>query len=405
MTNLISITLNFDEKPIPVGRLAIQNNHIYFEYLPAFLKTNLLISPFKLPLKPGVQSFSNELFDGLPGVFNDSLPDGWGRLLLDRLLRGHGLAPAQLSPLDRLAYVGPFGMGALVYEPHYKLTPTENIPLNLDQLATYAHEILEGDSNDVLDELLALNGSSAGARPKALIGVNEKRNSIIHGAHDLPEEYTHWIVKFTNSLENIDSGAIEFVYSQMAKNAGVKISEAYLFPAKKGPGYFATKRFDRDKNKRLHLHSACGLLHSNFRTPSLDYEDLIKATMVLTKDIREAKNMFRLAVFNVLAHNRDDHSKNISFLMDESGKWALAPAYDLTFSFGPGGEQSTMVMGEGKNPSEKHLIQLGQAVGFDLTEINAIIKQTLAALSKWNILAKNAGVSKTNIKEIEKVIG
>ena len=136
----------------------------------------------------------------------------------------------------------------------------------------------------------------------------------------------------------------------MATRSGIAIPETHLFPAKKSAGYFATKRFDRDCPKSLHMHTVCGLLHSDFRSPSLDYQDLIELTTLLTRDVRETEKMFRLAVFNVLAHNRDDHSKNFSFLMNEVGEWQLSPAYDLTFSSGPGGEQSTMVIGEGKTP-------------------------------------------------------
>lgn len=293
-------------------------------------------------------------------------------------------------------------MGSLIYEPHYNEAGSDDHLLNLDQLATSAHGILDGSSDDVLDELLALNGSSAGARPKVLIGVNSKRNSIIHGTHDLPKTHEHWIVKFTNALDKPDSGAIEFVYSQMAKLAGIEMTDTCLFPSKNGLGYFATKRFDRDHNHRLHVHTACGLLHSDFRTPSLDYEDLMKATLMLTKDIRETEKMFRLAVFNVLAHNRDDHAKNFSFLMNKKGVWTLAPAYDLTFSFGPSGEQSTMVMGEGKNPNKQHLILLGEKAGLKSLTIQTIIDQTIGALCQWKTLAKQANVCKVNITEIKK---
>jgi serine/threonine-protein kinase HipA len=182
--------------------------------------------------------------------------------------------------------------------------------------------------------------------------------------------------------------------------------EAHLFPAKKGAGYFATKRFDRtESGERLHMHTACGLLHSDFRVPSLDYQDLIKATMILTRDIREAQKMYRLAVFNALSHNRDDHAKNFSFLMDASGAWKMAPAYDLTFSSGPGGEQSTMVMGEGKNPGIEHLLKLAEVTDLSRADAQRIIDETVTALLQWKELAKSCGVSKASIKRIGDVIG
>jgi len=164
-----------------------------------------------------------------------------------------------------------------------------------------AQEVLDGTSDDVLAELIALNGSSAGARPKALIGVNDKRDHIIHGVHDLPAGYTPWMVKFPNSQDGLDAGAIEYVYALMAKEAGVSMPDVHLFPAKRGTGYFAIKRFDRDGDKRYHMHTACGLLHSDFRTPSLDYEDLVALTGMLTRDVREVEKLYQLAVFLVLA--------------------------------------------------------------------------------------------------------
>ena len=215
-----------------------------------------------------------------------------------------------------------------------------------------------------------------------------------------------WLVKFPNGSDGPDAGAIEYVYALMAIEAGIDMTEVHLFPAPKGPGpgYFATKRFDRQNRKRLHVHSACGLLHSDFRAPSLDYEDLIALSMTLTRDMREVKKMYQLAVFNVLSHNRDDHAKNFSFLMRANGEWKLSPAYDLTFSAGPRGEQSTMVMGEGKNPSTDHLVQLGKFAKLPNPTIHSIIQQTKDALRRWQGLATEYDVSKANIRFIEKKI-
>jgi len=401
----LNVMLDFGEKPINVGRIARRDSKIFFEYDSGFISKKLEISPFKLPLTSGLQVFEPGLFEGLPGVFNDSLPDGWGRLLLDRTLRSKGLAESALSPLDRLAHVGRAGMGALVYEPDHSQSIIKGA-IDLDQLAVQSQRILEGESSDVLEELVALNGSSAGARPKALIGVSKDKSKLVQGVHNLNKGYEPWLVKFPNSQDGPDAGAIEYVYSLMAREAGLEIMDTYLFAAENGAGYFATKRFDRlEGGKRLHMHTASGLLHSDFRVPSLDYQDLIKATMVLTRDIREAQKMYRLAVFNVLSHNRDDHAKNFSFLMDEMGKWCMAPAYDLTFSSGPSGEQSTMVMGEGKNPTVEHLLELAKVADLSEKKAQRIIDETIAALMGWKELAKTYGVSKSNIKRIGDVIG
>lgn len=399
-TKEIKVGLNFGGKTIPVGRLASRDLKIYFEYDGSFIESGLNISPLKLPLEYGLLTSPTNLFEGLPGVFNDSLPDGWGRLLFHRYAKSQGLMPEEFSPLDRLANVGFNGLGALVYEPDYSKATTDE-KVNLDVLANQMQEVIEGEAENVLAELIALNGSSAGARPKALIGIDHEKKHIIQRQSDLPEGHEHWIVKFANSGDGMDAGAIEYVYALMAKDAGLKMTDTHLFSSKRGAGYFATKRFDRNKNKRMHMHTVSGLLHADFRTPALDYENLLALTMVLTKDVREVKKMFQLAVFNVLSHNRDDHGKNVSFLMDENGDWKLSPAYDLTFSSGPNGHQSTMVMGEGQSPSIRHLSKLGLENGLGKSDIDIIIDQTQNALNQWKTLAQHHGVTSSNIKLIQ----
>ena len=397
----VKVGINFGENVRPVGRLAIRDRQIYFEYDPTFIAAGLEISPLRLPLKSGVQHFDYNLFEGLPGVFNDSLPDGWGRLLFDRLARSEGVLPTDITPLDRLAHVGSHGLGALVFEPDYSADHTQGL-ISLDALAAQAQDVLDGTADDVLAQLISLNGSSAGARPKALIGLNDKRDHIIHGADPLPEGYTPWMVKFPNIQDGLDAGAIEYVYALMAVKAGIAMPPVHLFKAERGAGYFAVKRFDREGKKRYHTHTACGLLHSDFRTPSLDYEDLIALTTMLTRDAREVEKLYQLAVFNVFAHNRDDHSKNFSYLMDEQGQWTLSPAYDLTFSAGPRGEQSTMVMGEGRHPKLPHLLKLAAEAKIKNSRATEIIEAIKASLLQWASLAKHYGVSNANIKLIQK---
>jgi serine/threonine-protein kinase HipA len=399
----IKVGLDFGEGTIPVGRLAIRAGKIYFEYDRSLLNLGIEISPLRLPLQSGVRTFSYALFEGLPGVFNDSLPDGWGRLLLDRSMRSKNILPEQLTPLDRLAYVGKNGMGALVFEPYHAPNEMTSV-INLDLLASQATSVLEGEADNVLQELLSLNGSSAGARPKVVVGIDQNFQKIIHGKSEIPTSFQHWIIKFSNLNDGLDAGAIEYVYALMAKDAGIDMTDIHLFPASKGAGYFATKRFDRNHNQRFHAHTAGGLLHVDFRTPSLDYEDLIALTGILTRDVREVEKIFRLAVFNVLSLNRDDHAKNFTFLMDSNGKWKFSPAYDLTFSSGPRGEQSTMVMGMRENPRIEHLIALGKEAKLNLKKINDIIENTKQSLSNWPKLAEEYGVAKPNISLIWKRI-
>lgn len=399
----VRVGIQFRTEMLPVGRLAAKNGQIYFEYSRSFIETGLEISPFQLPLQSGLKSFSPALFEGLPGVFDDSLPDGWGRLLFDRHLRARGIWPQQVTPLDRLCFVGRRGLGALVYEPETASDPLSAV-FSLDQLSLASSEILQGRSEDALHELLVLNGSSSGARPKTLIGVDESKQQIVHALHDLPQGFSPWLVKFPNQQDGADAGAIEFVYSLMAKNAGLETPESHLFPSKTSPGYFGLQRFDRRDGQQFHMHTACGLLHSDFRAPSLDYQDLLALTWKLTRDHREVEKLYRLAVFNVLAHNRDDHGKNFSFLMDSAGTWRLSPAYDLTFSFGPRGEQSTMVLGEGRSPTVDHLKRLGQAAGLKTSKIELALKETQAAVAEWENLAKHFGVAPKNINLIAKRI-
>ena len=379
-----------DDK-IFVGKLALINRKLFFEYDANFLKTGLDLSPFKLPLKAGVIAGNDFTFNGLFGVFNDSLPDGWGRLLLDRALIKHNINPGSLSVLDRLCFVGSHGMGALIYEPEAEQAP--NIPhASLDEIAREIAEFQKYDDDKYVEDLLNLGGSSAGARPKVLMHLDDE----------------HWLIKFPSHLDPKDIGAIEYAYHLMAYNAGLDLPKAKLFPARNGPGFFGSKRFDKTDNSRVHMHTISGLLHADHRTPSLDYAMIMKATMHLTKDIQESEKQYRVCVFNVLSHNRDDHSKNFSFIMDPKGSWQVSPSYDLTFSSGPSGEHCSMVMGEGKNPGIKQLLELAKISNIKKTTALKIIDEVTSSVSKWPIFAKDAGVSATSSKlinlAIEKII-
>ena len=186
----------------------------------------------------------------------------------------------------------------------------------------------------------------------------DEQNNIIHGSQKLIEGFEHYIIKFPNSNDGLNIGKIEYIYSLMAKKANIEIPKTKLLKGKKN-SYFTIKRFDRIKDNRLHIHSVAGLTHSDFRIPSLDYDDLLTLCFHLTKDINEVKKLFRLAVFNLFTHNRDDHAKNFSFMLDEKNSWKLTPAYDLTFSYVVGTEHSTTYLNEGKNPN----IDLGLTIG------------------------------------------
>ena len=336
-----------------VGTLAYRDKNIYFEYDPIFLTSNIELSPYKLPLKSGVMVCDDTVFDGLFGVFADSLPDGWGKLLLDRYFLKEGVQYSDITPLDRLGYIGNYGVGALSYRPYISDIEQKITQINLDNLASKSMKILNDDSQQDLEKLLLLGGSSAGARPKVMVQIDQD-NNIISGTQILQPGYDHYIVKFASHLDPQDIGKNEYLYSLAAKAAKIEMPNTKLLQGK----YFAVERFDRIGDTRVHIQSVAGLTHSDFRYPTLDYDDLLGLTLHLTKNVEEQIKMFRLAVFNLFAHNRDDHAKNFSFLLDENNNWKLAPAYDLTFSQGPGGEHSTTYLGEGKNPTQEHLLKL-----------------------------------------------
>jgi serine/threonine-protein kinase HipA len=384
-----------------VGRLAVRQRRILFEYDPGFISSGIELSPLKLPLRSGVFTSSDTVFDGLYGVFNDSLPDGWGRMLLDRTVEKQRIRHEKLTALDRLAFVGTHGMGALAYEPDRSVDTGDETPLSLDRLAEEAAIMLAGESEEVFEELLRLNGSSAGARPKIVAQVSGDRKHIVHGPQKLKAGFEHWMIKFRSSQDPRDIGAIEYAYSQMARAAGIEVPDTHIFSTRKR-GYFGAKRFDRVGDRRVHVHSLSGVIHADHRNPSLDYDMLLRVTLALTKSTPEVEKAYALACFNVLAHNRDDHAKNFAFLLTDENQWRFAPAYDLTFSNGPAGEQTMMVMGEGKAPGPEQLIALGEA--YHLKRGARILEKVREAVSRWREFAADAGVSAKSAGDIERII-
>lgn len=369
-----------------VGLLYENAGRVFFEYSPDFLQSGIALSPFKLPLKPGVFEDEKRTFDGLFGLFNDSLPDGWGCLLLDRKLRKRGLSYDSITPLSRLSMIGRNPMGALEYEPADEAAE-EVGNVELDSLSGEVDKILAGNDSDVLDELLKLNGSSGGARPKIVAYVSDDRQKIIHGGANPPAGFMPWIIKFSERHDKLNSGETEYRYSLAAKEAGIDMPPTHLFPSKNGGGYFGVQRFDRTPQGKVHVHTACGLLHASHRFSCLDYENLLKLTLVLTRDITQAEEMVRRMVFNVKSGNRDDHSKNFSFLLNKNFEWRLAPAYDLTPSAGINGEQTAMVNGKGRNITDDDLIAAAKVADIPASAVCSIINTVESALKNNGITA------------------
>lgn len=335
---------------ILVGTLAkTPEKVVAFEYDSDWLNNGFSISPFSLPLVKKVFIPKYEPFDGLFGVFNDSLPDGWGRLLVDRLFLKNKINPAEIDNLNRLAVVQESGMGALTYKPEHKFKMGNKVS-DLDILSQECSKILESQNSDNLDELFQLGGSSGGARPKILTSINNE----------------DWIIKFPSSTDPKNIGEKEYQYSLCAKECGINMTETKLFPSKICSGYFGIKRFDRKNDRKVHMVSVSGLLETSHRLPNLDYNLLMKLTLELTRNYEYIEQLFRLMCFNVFAHNRDDHSKNFSYLYDDNKKeWYLSPAYDLTYSSSFNGEHATTINGEGKNPSLDDVLAVAKNIGLN----------------------------------------
>ena len=339
---------------IKVGQIALTPDALCaFEYEPAYLASGVSISPFNLPLKSGVFVAKRIPFNGGFGVFDDSLPDGWGNLILDRYLKSKGIDSTKLTLLQRLALIGSTGRGALEYRPDYSKSTTDEI-INFDNLAAEAEKVLTTDYNgETLETLYKYGGSSGGARPKVFVKIEGKE----------------WLVKFKATMDPDNIGKIEYNYSLLAKKCGINMPETKLFEEK----YFGVERFDRSHSGKIHTVSAAGLLNANYREPSLDYEALLKLCHILTRNMEEVYALFRLMAFNVAIKNRDDHAKNFSFQLINN-EWKLSPAYDLLPSAGFNGYHTTTVNGNGE-PTIKDMLVVGEKTGLNKHRANEIIQE------------------------------
>jgi len=362
-----------------VGTLAEVGRDTAFEYDRSFLSLGLDPSPFRLPRVPGVQVYDRSGSLETFGLFEDSLPDGWGRRIVDVLWRRRfGRAP---TVLERLTCVGSGGIGALSYEPEAALEDGE-LDFDLVQLAEASMAFDAGRAEDVLPAVRHAGGSSGGARPKAYIGYNPVTGEACAEQDTLPPGFEHWLVKFNASGDGNGAGVAEYRYYKMACDAGVQMMPSRLINTPAG-SFFATKRFDRtDAGGRLHFASAAGLLHADFRLPGEEYALLFRLTDALTRDYSAKLELFRRAALNVLAHNRDDHLKNFGYLMDSDGRWSLAPFYDFTRSEGPNGWQTLSVAGEGKNPSVDDLMRLADQVDIHHADAENAIAAVQSAMGE-----------------------
>lgn len=361
---------------------------IAFEYSEEALARGLELSALRLPLKgPRLRRDFPPHQLGLPGPVYDSLPDGWGMLLMDRLFKRRGLNPAHIGPLARLAYIGSHAMGAMSFEPvapELSVAPTE-IPLA--QLACEVQEVLGGEGGEFLQQLLLMGGSPHGARPKALLYRDSGHGRFSTAAAPGLEA---WMVKFPAAREHPEVCAIEAVYAQCLRECAIDTPDTEHFELPNGQAAFATRRFERQQDIRVPMQSLAAFTGADFRAPgALDYTNLLRATQYCCNDVRMKAAAFERIVFNVVFNNRDDHPKNFAYLMSPSGHWKLAPAYDVTFCEGPGGYHQMDVMGEALRITRKHLLTLAVEEA-ELSAGNAanIIERTCQVASGFTARAR-----------------
>ncbi len=401
-----------------VGELAEARGAVFFEYSPAFIANRHELSPFRLPLGPGLKTRDTPPGLRLPGLFEDSLPDAWGRRVMLEWFRRQGIPEHAVTPLRMLAYVGERAMGALRYTPALDIpAPAE---LDLATLCAAAAEAERGGEIDLA--VLARAGSSAGgARPKALVHLapDHDNNSAADTASSAPpwfgpnppSGYTPWLVKFDLGPVPL-LGALEESFARLARAAGIEVPPTRLLVTTDADGHprrhFAVRRFDREStpdgtHRRVHHHTLAALLHMS--AGDLDYQTFLRAARQLTRDEREVWRAYRRAVFNVLAGNRDDHGKNHGFLYRDRA-WTLGPAYDLTpLSPRQLPERGMAVCGERHAAGPAHLRKLAEGEGLDRKRALALIDEVAAALRHWPALAAEAGVPERAARDVAASFG
>lgn len=348
-----------------VGTLIdFKNKRIAFQYDDEWIKNGFSISPLSLPLSDKIYINPDKTFDGLFGVFYDSLPDGWGVLLVKRMLAKQGVSYEKLSPLTKLSIISKNGLGALTYEPTFDESE-DGFDYDLDELAKQACIILEEKEEGVdLDKLFRLGGSSGGARPKAHLKI---------GSED-------WIVKFRSSYDPKTIATDEYQANQLAKDCGINVSEFDLFKGKSGTPYFGVKRFDRLNNKKVHMVSLSALLETSHREYNLDYIHLLQVIEKICVDKSDLYEAFKRMCFNVLYGNKDDHGKNFAFLYDDELKgYKLSPAYDITKTVSMA-EHSMTINGIG-NPTEHDLLKVAEIMKLSASKCKQIIEETKRVLN------------------------
>ncbi len=392
----------------------------FFQYDPNFINKGWDVSPIKMPIANGsvIYSFpelrkgrneTEDTFKGLPGLLSDALPDKYGNRLINIWLAQQGRPDNSMNPVEKLCFIGTRGMGALEFEPAQMKASRNTFSLELDSLIEVAKKMLgqredfltniDKEQEKAMQEILKIGTSAGGARPKAVIAYNPKTKDIRSGQGNVPKGFEHWLLKLDGVSgeqfgESSGWGRVEYAYYLMAKDCGIDISECQLLE-ENGRAHFMTKRFDRDGNTKHHMQTLCGLQHYDFNDmDGYSYEQVFQTMRLLRLTYPEAEEMFRRMVFNVLATNYDDHTKNFSFLLKKNEKWKLSPAYDLCFSFDETNhwvnKQTLSVNGKRLNITKEDLMTIAKDNNIKkgeqiITEINSVVKS-------WKEYAKKAKV-------------
>jgi len=398
----------------------------YFQYDSKFIQWDWDLSPIKIPISQGSRIYSfpelrkgrnetEENFKGLPGLLSDALPDKYGNKLINIWLAQQGRPENSMNPVEKLCFIGTRGMGALEFEPSQIKTGTKSFSLELDSLVEIAKKMLNEreafltnmnkDEEKTMMEILKIGTSAGGARPKAVIAYNPKTEEVRSGQGNVPKGFEHWLLKLDGVSgeqfgESSGWGRVEYAYYLMAIDSEIEISKCQLLK-ENGRAHFMTKRFDREGNVKHHLQSLCGLQHYDFNDMyGYSYEQVFQTMRLLRLTYPEAEQMFRRMVFNVLATNYDDHTKNFSFILKKDEKWRLAPAYDLCFSFDPTNhwvsKQTLSVNGKRLGITKEDLITIAKDNNIKKSE--KIIKDINSIVKSWNKYAERAKV-RNDLKE------
>jgi serine/threonine-protein kinase HipA len=363
----------------------------------------------------GTRLYLNEeerdYFQGLPGVFHDSLPDKFGTKIIERYFESKQIPPHELNVLQKLMFVGNKSMGAISYEPSERLIERHEMQelIDIERFSQHARRIIEGETFEVVEGVLAFMDSAAsagGARAKAVVGFDPATEKMIYGLRDeLPEEFEHWLIKFDMHDEkgrSQDYTKLEYLYMTMAREAGIEIPDIRLLE-QGSLTHYMVRRFDRVEGERLHMHSAAGMVHANINVPGhYSYDHLMRLTRSVTGAQSDVEELYRRMVFNIIARNQDDHAKNFAFLMDSRGVWKLSPAYDITYAYGTGYTRVHQLSLKGKTTdfTQDDLLQIAKTHSIDPKSAAAWIEKIKEVLSAFPDRAKALDIHQKTIERV-----